>query len=85
MAEREGGCEGRATWLRSKRVYTECRRRAARSPDLLTTALPEVQLPYRHHVMLRRKQVGGWESSPGAQLAKGRAGAGAPKDKQRGG
>lgn len=46
---------------------------------------PEHSPPYRHHVMLRRKQVGGWESSPGAQLAKGGAGAGAPKDKQRGG
>ena len=57
----------------------------SRSPDLLTTALPEVQLPSHHHAMLRRrKQAGGDRKAPqGAQLAKGRAGAGAPKDKQR--
>ena len=29
MAGREGGCEGRVAWLRSKRVYTKCRRTAA--------------------------------------------------------
>ena len=84
MAGREGGCEGRVVWLRS-------RESTLNAEEPLTEPRPPDHSPPGGAAALppscygKAEGTGGGDrkAPQGAQLAKDRAGAGAPKDKQR--